>query len=144
MQKVLQILLVMNVVIFFNAQNRQTVQMNSKSLSTLTVEYNKIYESAKEIISNLLADNKNTAGLDTYDFASANVSLNKNEFAFSTRTSEEKKKIHLNWVSEMSYNFSPGFGDDENIFYRARVSSGIDWLALGEGSLRSQRIQNSL
>ncbi|SDH86613.1 hypothetical protein SAMN05421846_102320 [Chryseobacterium taeanense] len=144
MQKVLQILLVMNVVIFFNAQNRPTVQMNSKSLSTLTVEYNKIYESAKEIISNLLTDNKNTAGLETYDFASANVSLNKNEFASSIRTTEEKKKIHLNWVSEMSYNFSPGFGDDENIFYRARVSSGIDWLALGEGSLRSQRIQNSL
>jgi hypothetical protein len=144
MQKTLSILLILNVFIFFNAQNKSTLNINSKSLSTLTVEYNKIYESAKEIISNLLADNKNTAEKSNYDFTSADVSLHKNDFTFNTKTSEDKNRLHLNWVSEMSYNFSPGFGDDENIFYRARVSSGLDWLALGEGSFKNQRIQNSL
>jgi len=144
MRKTLPILLILNVFIFFNAQNKSTLNINSKSLSTLTVEYNKIYESAKEIISNLLADHKSTAEKSSYDFTSANVSLRKNDFTFNTKNSEDKNRLHLNWVSEMSYNFSPGFGDDENIFYRARVSSGLDWLALGEGSSKNQRIQNSL
>jgi len=144
MRKTLQILLLLNFFIFFNAQNKSTVNISPKSLSVLTAEYNKIYEAAKEIMAHLLDDHKNKTEDSHFNFANHNTSFNDNELNFDSKNTEFKNKLHLNWVSDMSYNFSPGFGDDDNIFYRARVSSGLDWLALGEGSLKNQKIQNSL
>ncbi|WP_312900884.1 hypothetical protein [Chryseobacterium taichungense] len=144
MRKTLQILLLLNFFIFFNAQNKSTLSISSKSLSVLTAEYNKIYEAAKEIMANLLDDRKNHTENSHLDFSTNNASLSKSELNIDSKNTEYKNKLHLNWVSDMSYNFSPGFSDDDNIFYRARVSSGIDWLALGEGSLKNLKIQNSL
>ncbi|SEM33351.1 hypothetical protein SAMN05421856_102455 [Chryseobacterium taichungense] len=144
MRKTLQIILLLNFFIFFNAQNKSTLSISSKSLSVLTAEYNKIYEAAKEIMANLLDDRKNHTENSHLDFSTNNASLSKSELNIDSKNTEYKNKLHLNWVSDMSYNFSPGFSDDDNIFYRARVSSGIDWLALGEGSLKNLKIQNSL
>lgn len=144
MRKTLQILLFLNFFIFFNAQNKSTVNITPKSLSVLTAEYNKIYEAAKEIMATLLDDHNGKAEAGRFNFANNTTSLNVTEFNSDSKKTQFKNKLHLNWVSDMSYNFSPGFGDDDNIFYRARVSSGLDWLALGEGSLKNQKIQNSL
>lgn len=144
MRKTLQILLFLNFFIFFNAQNKSTVNITPKSLSVLTAEYNKIYEAAKEIMATLLDDHNGKAEAGRFNFANNTTSLNATEFNSDSKKTQFKNKLHLNWVSDMSYNFSPGFGDDDNIFYRARVSSGLDWLALGEGSLKNQKIQNSL
>lgn len=143
MRKTLQILLILNFFIFFNAQNKSTVSISPKSLNVLTAEYNKIYEVAKEIMANLLDHHKNTGEITHFNFTN-HISSNNTEFSLDSKNTESKNKLHLNWVSDMSYNFSPGFSDDDNIFYRARVSSGLDWLALGEGSLKNQKIQNSL
>ena len=143
MRKFLQILLLTNFFIFFNAQNKSTLSINSKSLSVLAEEYKEIYTTAKEIMTNLLAENK-TAETNHVDFSVSDISLNKTEPAIDSKNIKFKNTPHLNWVSDMSYNFSPGFGDDDNIFYRARVSSGLDWLALGEGSLKNQKMQNAL
>ncbi|WP_326988067.1 TolC family protein [Chryseobacterium nepalense] len=139
----MQILLLTNFFIFFNAQNKSTLSINSKSLSVLAEEYKEIYTTAKEIMTNLLAENK-TAETNHVDFSVSDISLNKTEPAIDSKNIKFKNTPHLNWVSDMSYNFSPGFGDDDNIFYRARVSSGLDWLALGEGSLKNQKMQNAL
>ena len=144
MRKTSQILLFLNFFIFFNAQNKSTVNITPKSLSVLTAEYNKIYEAAKEIMATLLDDHNGKAEAGRFNFANNTTSLNVTEFNSDSKKTQFKNKLHLNWVSDMSYNFSPGFGDDDNIFYRARVSSGLDWLALGEGSLKNQKIQNSL
>ncbi|MCJ8152249.1 hypothetical protein MKJ01_00555 [Chryseobacterium sp. SSA4.19] len=100
--------------------------------------------STKEIISNLLADSKSHENTAPYSFATANVSLTHDVLDISHDNSANKNTLNINWISEVNYNFSPGFSDDDNIFYRARVSSGLDWLALGEGSSKNQRIQNSL
>ncbi|MDQ0592943.1 hypothetical protein QFZ37_001312 [Chryseobacterium ginsenosidimutans] len=143
MRKSLQLLLLLNFFIFLNAQNKSTLSINSNSLNVLAKDYRKIYASTKEIISNLLADNKTSPTTDNFNFAAANVSLNTTDFSFAHKSSE-KNTLNINWISEVNYNFSPGFADEDNIFYRARISSGLDWLALGEGSSKNQRIQNSL
>lgn len=144
MRKLLQISLLVNFFIFFNAQNKSTLSINSKSLSILAAEYKEIYAAAKVIMTNLLAENKNTE-TNHVNFSSSDISSrNAADLTIDPKNKEFKSKPHLNWVSDMSYNFSPGFGDDDNIFYRARVSSGLDWLALGEGSLKSQKMQNAL
>ncbi|MEC3875834.1 TolC family protein [Chryseobacterium salviniae] len=132
----------MNFFIFFNAQNKSTLSINSKSLSVLAAEYKEIYAAAKVIMTNLLAENK-TSGTNHADLSSSDISLNKADLTIDPENTEFKNKPHINWVSDMSYNFSPGLGED-NIFYRARVSSGLDWLALGEGSLKNQKMQNAL
>lgn len=143
MRKFLQILLLVNFFIFFDAQNKSTLSINSKTLSILAAEYKEIYTAAKEIMTNLLAENRSTE-TNHIDFSLSDISLNKTESAIDSKNIKFKNTPHLNWVSDMSYNFSPGFGDDDNIFYRARVSSGLDWLALGEGSLKNQKMQNAL
>lgn len=143
MRKLLQILLLVNFFIFFSAQNKSTLSINSKSLSILAAEYKEIYAAAKVIMTNLLAENKNTE-TGNIDLSSSDSSLHKDDLTVDSKNTEYRNKPHLNWVSDMSYNFSPGFGDDDNIFYRARVSSGLDWLALGEGSLKNQKMQNAL
>lgn len=144
MRRKILILLILNFFIFFNAQNKSNLSINSISLSTLATEYHKIYQSAKEIISKLMTTPDTKAEIKNYDFKPSGLSLNKSDFSLHTKSLEQKNKIHLNWVSDMNYNFSPGFGDEDNVFYRARVSSGLDWLALGEGSSKNQRMQNSL
>ncbi|WP_027387843.1 TolC family protein [Chryseobacterium gregarium] len=143
MRKTLQLLLVLNFFIFLSAQSKSVLSINSNSLSILAADYRKIYASTKEIISKLSADDKMSRNTDHFNFAAANISLNSTDFNF-TRQNSEKNSFNINWVSEANYNFSPGFGDEDNIFYRARISSGLDWLALGEGSSKNQRIQNSL
>ncbi len=143
MRKTLQLLLVLNFFIFLSAQSKSALSINFNSLSILAADYRKIYASTKEIISKLSADDKMSKNTDRFNFAAVNISLNNTDFNFA-RQNSEKNTFNINWVSEANYNFSPGFGDEDNIFYRARISSGLDWLALGEGSSKNQRIQNSL
>ncbi|SMP33839.1 TolC family protein [Chryseobacterium profundimaris] len=142
MRKLLQIILLVNFFIFFNAQNKSTLSVNSKSLSILAAEYKEIYAAAKVIMANLLSDNNSSENNHT-TFSASDISLHKAGLTIDPKNTEFKNKPHINWVSDMSYNFSPGLGED-NIFYRARVSSGFDWLALGEGSLKNQKMQNAL
>lgn len=142
MRKLLQIFLLANFFFFFNAQNKSTLSINSKSLSVLAAEYKEIYAAAKTIMANILDENSH-ANTEYVEFSTSDISLHPADLTIDSKTTKLKNTPHLNWVSDMSYNFSPGLGED-NIFYRARVSSGLDWLALGEGSLKNQKMQNAL
>lgn len=144
MRKTLHFIFILNFFIFLGAQSKSALSINAGSLNILAKDYRSIYTSTKEIISNLLADSKISLSSEGFNFSAANSSLPNDGFNFSPVTSAHKNAFNINWISEVNYNFSPGFADEDNIFYRARISSGLDWLALGEGSSKNQRIQNSL
>lgn len=47
--------------------------------------------------------------------------------------------LGVKWVSEVNSNFRHDISDSEDIFSRFRLSTGLDWLIWGEGSLTRKR-----
>lgn len=144
MRKLLPFLFVTLFFIFFNAQANQTSQINAGSLEGLVKDYKKIYVTTKDIISNLVTENKRSKEEQRSNFSTDKL------FSYT----QQKKALNpnvgfkslptINWTSEVNYNFSPGFAEEDNIFYRARISSGLDWLVLGQGSEKNQKLENSI
>jgi len=42
--------------------------------------------------------------------------------------------LGLKWMSDITHNFMPGLAETEDVYFRSRISTGIDWVILGEGS----------
>lgn len=42
--------------------------------------------------------------------------------------------VGLKWISSASHNFRRGAGEAEELYYATRVSTGVDWLLIGEES----------
>jgi hypothetical protein len=145
MRKLLPFLFVTLFFLFSDAQTTAPLHINSQALGNLVIDYKKIYTMTKDVITNLLADSKSSKNelkkvVETRDqFLSFS-----NEKRNIISGSELKGVPTINWTSEVNYNFSPGFADEDNIFYRARISSGLDWLALGQGSEKNHKLENSL
>ncbi|MCW3170739.1 hypothetical protein OMO38_19590 [Chryseobacterium sp. 09-1422] len=145
MRKLLPFLFVTLFFLFSDAQTTAPLHINSQALGNLVIDYKKIYTMTKDVITNLLADSKSSKNelkkvVETRDqFLSFS-----NEKRNIISGSELKSVPTINWTSEVNYNFSPGFADEDNIFYRARISSGLDWLALGQGSEKNHKLENSL
>nr|WP_314499710.1 hypothetical protein [uncultured Chryseobacterium sp.] len=145
MRKTLPLLFVTLFFIFSDAQTATPLHINTQSLSNLVIDYKKIYITTKDIISNLLAENKKSADEQKKEIIPADRLFSYAEEKKSLKTNPTFKSAPtINWTSEVNYNFSPGFAEEDNIFYRARISSGLDWLALGQGSEKNQKLQNSI
>ncbi len=145
MRKVLPLLFVILFFIFSDAQTTTPLHINTQSLGNLVTDYKKIYAATKDIIANLLKDNRQSKEDQTKStLSTGKVFSYSEEKKTVTGMSKFKSVPTINWMSEVNYNFSPGFAEEDNIFYRARISSGLDWLALGQGSEKSQKLENSI
>lgn len=143
MRKLLPLLFVTLFFIFFNAQATPPSHISTESLGSLVKDYKKIYVTTKDIVSNLLADNKKSKEEQKKSVVSTDKLFSYAQEKKSVNTnSKPKSRPTINWISEVNYNFSPGFAEEDNIFYRARISSGLDWLALGQGSEKNQKLEN--
>lgn len=73
------------------------------------------------LLNNLLKDQQ----LNKIQFTKRkNVVVSKSSFS----------DLGLKWVSDATHNFSPGISENEDVYFRSRFSTGIDWVVLGEGS----------
>lgn len=52
--------------------------------------------------------------------------------------------IGLKWSSEVTHNFRTGISDHEDVFFRSRIATGLDWVMLGEGSWKRRRDERRL
>ncbi|RNA61331.1 hypothetical protein D1631_04980 [Chryseobacterium nematophagum] len=127
------------------AQSTKASNINSNGLKILVSEYKIIYKKIKGTVESLLAQKGQHSNSEDWNLI---LKSDKSLTSVKSNKSEEKKdifkKIRLNWISDMAYNFKPGILDDEFFLYRARISTGIDWLALGEGSYKNYYTRNAL
>lgn len=144
MRKFLPFLFINLFFIFFNAQAKSSPDVSTESLRHLAADYRKIYISSQAIISKIVVENK-LFKENKENIISAEKLFSYTPDLISTQGNMVSKNLPtINWTSEVNYNFSPGFAEEDNIFYRARISSGLDWLVLGEGSGKNKRLENSL
>ncbi|WP_162033014.1 hypothetical protein [Chryseobacterium potabilaquae] len=145
MRKTILTLLFLNFFCFFLAQSTKASNINSNGLKILVSEYKIIYKKIKGTVESLLAQKGQHSNSEDWNLI---LKSDKSLASVKANKSEEKKdifkKIRLNWISDMAYNFKPGILDDEFFLYRARISTGIDWLALGEGSYKNYYTRNAL
>ncbi|RMZ60302.1 hypothetical protein D1632_05015 [Chryseobacterium nematophagum] len=127
------------------AQSTKASNINSNGLKILVSEYKIIYKKIKGTVESLLAQKGQHSNSEDWNLI---LKSDKSLASVKSHKSEEPKdifkKIRLNWISDMAYNFKPGILDDEFFLYRARISTGIDWLALGEGSYKNYYTRNAL
>lgn len=144
MRKLLPLLFFILFFLFSDAQTTTSLHVNTQSLGNMVKDYKRIYATSKDIISNLMADNESSKNVQKKNNTASNRFLLEDENRSAVNISDFKSVPTVNWTSEVNYNFSPGFADEDNIFYRARISSGLDWLAIGHGSEKNQRLENSI
>lgn len=115
----------------FYAQNKE----KSVALKQLVDEYNSIFK-----LSQLLVLDINTNKIPKNEILISNFlndTLTSRIHFFeqnSYKNSIQISDVGLKWVSDLNHNFGIGVNDDEDVFYKSRISSGVDWVILGEGS----------
>lgn len=137
--------------ISFSAKAQSTAAIQSAditSIDSLVLQYQRFFQSNKTLLSqinsfqttkdglwNTLArQNISQKSLETKDTGNANN--NGVNLAISD--------IGLKWVSDVSHNFKPGITDLEDMYFKSRLSTGVDWVLLGEGSWHRNKQEISL
>lgn len=115
---------------------------SSNELSKLVKEYDNLFGYTRSFVNQL----RDTIILDSHlldrlvsDDKIAAVQLRGANVAVEERSATTD--LGLKWVSDATYNFAPGIGENEDVFFRSRVSTGLDWVLLGEGSIK-RKIEN--
>lgn len=112
-------------------ENNSGVHENS-----LVTEYKNFFSKTHSILSELISENKEEVPnlwKDLVENKQIFTKQNQNNFPILDR-GMSFSNIGLKWVSDANYNFSPGITDIEDLVSRYRVSTGLDWVILGEGS----------
>ena len=121
--------------------NSQNTSPSVNELNSLVKEYNSLFFHTKSFADDVLVQPvaKNNGLLadivsDTAITANNNFIVDRN-----TRITDSQTDFGLKWVSDATYNFSPGISETEDVFFRSRVSTGLDWVILGEGSMQRKK-----
>lgn len=111
----------------------------SNRLNSLVNEYDEIFTYSKLVVNSLTT--QSDAGNDLLYKIAADPNIGTtpevtqtNNLAFNSSFD-----LGLKWVSDATYNFRPGIGENEDVFFRSRVATGLDWVLLGEGSMQQKR-----
>lgn len=125
----------------FTSQIQPNQNINNSDLTGLVEKYKDLFKETKYLIEDL--DQKETTA--TWDLWNYTPIDTKNESHFKiTEKKNWLKDLNLNWVSDVAYNFTPGISDQEDIFYKTRISTGLDYSALGQGSLKNRNAQKAI
>lgn len=121
--------------------NSQNTSPSVNELNSLVKEYNSLFFHTKSFAEHVLVQPvaKNNGLLadivsDTAITANNNFIVDRNP-----EISDSQTDFGLKWVSDATYNFSPGISETEDVFFRSRVSTGLDWVILGEGSMQRKK-----
>ncbi len=104
-------------------------------LSQLFHSYQTCWDSV-QLIS--VSSSANTVWADF--LADPGVSSNLNASSTTSQSFFQKSglDVGIKWTTDLTHNFKPGISESEDLFFGSRVSTGLDWVILGEGSWRKR------
>lgn len=130
-------------VLFFFSVRAQLNDRGNTNLDRLVFEYNNLYDSSQKLVDEIYQRSNTTHVNLFYDFLE-DKNFNSEE-SFSKPlffTNQNSYDIGLKWITDYNHNFGFGNSDEDDIFYRSKVSTGIDWVIFGEGSLEKNKREN--
>lgn len=132
--------------IFIPSSNAQKKSVSSLEINTLVKQYNKFFLETKVIIDSFQQEPHllNNSLWNDLLFDKKIYTESSNTNLSDSFKRQSFNDLGLKWVSDATYNFSPGIAENEDVFFRSRISTGIDWVLLGDGSLNKQKQENSL
>lgn len=121
----------------FQAVTAQNSSASASQLKELVKEYDNLFLYTKSVVDSLtkpveVGNHLLGSLVDDSKIGEAKL-FRTNSAGVEIRSTTD---FGIKWVSDATYNFTPGIGESEDVFFRSRVSTGIDWAILGEGSLQ--------
>lgn len=104
--------------------------------SYLVSEYQKFFSETRSILTELTSESKILES-NLWENLIQDEQILQNTIPDTYSVFDKKinfSDLGLKWVSDANANFSPGLMDVEDLVSRYRVSTGLDWVILGEGS----------
>lgn len=112
-----------------------------RDIERLVSGLSEVYQKAKQLIDSMSVSDKEQISLwsDLLTDRDISISHTSNARKTSVDMSSGFPDLGLKWVSEVNSNFRQDISDSEDLFSRLRLSTGIDWVIWGEGSLNKRR-----
>lgn len=115
--------------------NAQTSKKSNQELDQLVIEYNALFFASKKLVEQIHHKTQSSDKEILLKFIDQNENLvNKKSSSQNFNEQNSVTNIGLKWVSDFTHNFGLGGSDDEDIYFRSKVSTGLDWVIFGEGS----------
>lgn len=123
-----------------NSSEAQNAKKEVDQINQLMQQYNEVFLNTKIIVDSLLQKTVPNPKLWESFFAQplTNQKSTTTEAATDNSTAASLP-IGLKWTSDATYNFSPGIAENEDVFFRSRIATGLDWAIVGEGSRQSKK-----
>lgn len=133
---------------FSMAQNNVLTRPgNSRELDSLTACLNQLYQLSKtewETV-NRESQRLDKGAISWSTFLQDTAIWQRSTPQTSGRTEESTLfDIGLKWSSEATHNFRTGISEHEDVFFRSRLATGLDWVLLGEGSWKRRHDERRL
>lgn len=113
---------------------------NNDELDELKENFSGYFQYTRSVMNGIDKSVREQTGLwgDFYkdkslDFPVDSQTYSDKEFSLSV------SDLGLKWVSDATHNFRPGISESEDMFFRSRVSTGLDWVIFGEGSFKKSK-----
>lgn len=125
----------MLIFLFSLGSNAQTSKKSNQELDQLVIEYNSLFFASKKLVEQVHHKTQSSDKEILLKFIDQNENLvNKKSNHQNFNEQNSVSNIGLKWVSDFTHNFGLGGSDDEDIYFRSKVSTGLDWVIFGEGS----------
>lgn len=125
---------------FLNTIHSQKSSHSTYELNSLVTEYEKVFLYTKSVIDTMLQEPSVSKGLWEDLLIDNEINKNRIDAKFSNEVASASfSDIGLKWVSDATYNFSPGIAENEDVFFRSRISTGLDWVILGGESMHRKK-----
>lgn len=126
------------------AQNTLTRPGSEDSLDQMSAQLTQLYHDSRELWYTILEKETRPAEANRlwdaflYDSIYHTDASNKNYSLFAERGAEGFD-VGLKWITEGTHNFRTGISENEDVYFRSRIATGLDWVLLGEGSWKKRR-----
>lgn len=118
-----------------NHGNAQTNTANDKTIEQLMNEYHSLFLTSKQLIKSFSIQQANNENLIFDNFLNdeaINTFVNTKDVIDADEISNSN--IGLKWISDYTHNFGLGNSEEDDIFFKSRFATGLDWVIFGEGS----------
>lgn len=132
----MQLIYILLIAVFFTVPVNAQKQNNSvKKIDELITEFNSLYNGSKQLIVDFSTYSTNDNNELFYEFINEASSKEDYLLIYNDTPKFGVSDFGLKLVSDYNHNFGVGQPDEEVIYYKSRVSTGVDWVVFGEGSL---------
>lgn len=114
-------------------------QTQNKQLDNLIKNYHDLFESSQIILSELDSEISKNSTIWRILYQNSNKTIYSPSEDIIQDFKPGFSELGLKWVSDITHNFKTGLSESEDLFYRSRFSTGLDWVILGEGSWQKNK-----